>query len=331
VLSRRLKAVLPKLVDQNQTAFVHGRQILDGVLVANEVVSWMKKKRRAGLLLKLDFHKAYDTVDWDSMDMVMETMGFGIKWRRWISQCLSTASVSLIINGSPSKPFKMERGIRQGDPLSPFLFVLMAEVLNKMLQRAISSGMLKGIQVGRDGLQISHLQFADDTLVFCEAEEQYVRVIKGIFLTYQAFSGLCVNYKKSTLVALGKEEAWIEHVQEILGCSTTQLPIQYLGLPLGANMRKASAWKSIIEKVQKRLKTWKSSCLSRAGRLVLVKSVLNSLPLYYLSLFKVPKKVANDIVRLQRKFLWSGNKEGRYMPLVKWEVVMKHKSKGGWE
>jgi len=94
-------------------------------------------------------------------------------------------------------------------------------------------------------------------------------------------------------------------------------------------MRKASAWKSIIEKVQKRLKTWKSSCLSRAGRLVLVKSVLNSLPLYYLSLFKVPKKVANDIVRLQRKFLWSGNKEGRYMPLVKWEVVMKHKSKGG--
>jgi len=114
-----------------------------------------------------------------------------------------------------------------------------------------------------------------------------------------------------------------------MGCSKAQLPIQYLGIPLGANMRKASSWQSIIEKVQARLQTWKSSCLSRAGRLVLIKSVLNSLPLYYLSLFKVPKKVANDIVRLQRKFLWCGSKEGRYMPLVNWEMVMKQKSKGG--
>jgi len=207
VLSRRLKTVLPKLIGENQTAFVHGRQILDGVLVANEVVSWMKKKKKPGILLKMDFHKAYDTVNWDALDSVMEVMGFGLKWRRWISQCLSTASVSLIINGSPSKPFKMERGIRQGDPLSPFLFLLMAEVLNKMVQRTISLGLLRGISVGTDDLQISHIQFADDTLVFCEAEEQYVRVIKGLFLTYQAFAGLCVNYKKSTLVVLGKEEA----------------------------------------------------------------------------------------------------------------------------
>jgi len=329
VLSKRLKAVLPKLISENQTAFVHGRQILDGILVANEVVSWMKKKKKPGILLKMDFHKAYDTVDWAALDSVMEVMGFGLKWRHWISQCLSTASISLIINGSPSKPFKMERGIRQGDPLSPFLFVLVAEVLNKMMHRAVSTGLIRGISVGVGGLQISHLQFADDTLVLCEAEEQYARVIKGIFLTFQAFTGLCVNYKKSTLVVLGKDEAWVDSIEEILGCSRAQLPIQYLGTPLGANMRKAASWQKIIEKVQTRLKAWKSNCLSRAGRLILIKSVLNSLPLYYLSLFKVPKKVANDIVRLQRKFLWCGSKEGRYMPLVNWEVVMKQKSEGG--
>jgi len=329
VLSRRLKLVLPKLISENQTAFVHGRQILDGVLVASEVVNWMKKKKKPGILMKMDFHKAYDTVDWEAMDLVMEAMGFGLKWRSWISQCLSTASISLIINGSPSKPFKMERGIRQGDPLSPFLFVLLAEVLNKMMHRAVNTGLLRGISVGNGNLQISHLQFADDTLVFCEAEEHYVRVTKGIFLTYQAFAGLCVNYRKSIMVVLGKEETWIDSIEEIMGCSRAQLPIQYLGIPLGANMRKASSWQIIIEKVQARLQAWKSSCLSRAGRLVLIKSVLNSLPLYYLSLFKVPKKVANEIVRLQRKFLWCGSKEGRYMPLVKWEMVMKQKNKGG--
>jgi len=134
----------------------------------------------------------------------------------------------MIINGSPSKPFKMGRGIRQGDPLSPFLFVLMAEVLNKMMQRAISSGLLRGILVGNGEMQISHLQFADDTLIFCEAEEQYVRAVKGIFLTYQAFSGLCVNYKKSTLVVLGKEAAWIDKIEELLGTwDAPELSYQY--------------------------------------------------------------------------------------------------------
>jgi len=179
----------------------------------------------------------------------MEVMGFGIKWRIWIHQCISTASISVLINGSPSRPFKMGRGIRQGDPLSPFLFVLMAEVLNKMIQRAVSSGLFKGLTVSNGEIQLSHLQLADDTLVFCEAKEQYVRLIKGIFLSYQVFSGLCVNYKKSALVVVGKDDAWIAKVEVMLGCSRVQLPINYLGIPLGVNMRRASSWQSIIDKV----------------------------------------------------------------------------------
>jgi len=94
-------------------------------------------------------------------------------------------------------------------------------------------------------------------------------------------------------------------------------------------MRKVSSWKTVLDKVQKRMKTWRCCGLSRAGRLLMIKPVLNSLPLYYLSIFKVPKKVANDIIRMQRKFLWNGQKEGRCLPLVKWEVVMKQKSAEG--
>ena len=115
----------------------------------------------------------------------------------------------------------------------------------------------------------------------------------------------------------------------MLGCVQIKLPIKYLGIPLGANMRKASSWQSVLDKVQQRLLSWKSCSLSRAGKLVMIKAVLNSLPMYYLSIFKIPKKVANDIVRIQRKFLWSGEKGGRSMPLVKWDVVKQQKSEGG--
>ena len=112
-------------------------------------------------------------------------------------------------------------------------------------------------------------------------------------------------------------------------CNRIQLPFNYLGIPLGANMKKAASWQQVLDKVQKRLKSWKSSSLSKAGRLIMIKSVLNSLPIYYLSLFKIPRKVADNIVRIQRKFLWSGDEEGRFMPLVKWEVVIRQRNEGG--
>jgi len=112
ILSNRLKAVMPSLIGEAQTAFVAGRQILDGALIANEVVHWLKKRKKQGVLLKLDFQKAYDTIDWDSLDLVLERMGFGELWRRWIKRCISSASMSVLINGAPTKPFQMGRGLR---------------------------------------------------------------------------------------------------------------------------------------------------------------------------------------------------------------------------
>jgi len=112
VLSSRLKKVLAKLVGDTQIAFVEGRQILDGALIANEVVQWLKKRKKSGVLLKLDFQKAYDTVDWDSLVLVLKEMGFERRWRDWIQQCVSSASISILINGAPSKPFRIGRGLR---------------------------------------------------------------------------------------------------------------------------------------------------------------------------------------------------------------------------
>jgi len=329
VLSKRLRSVLPGLIGKSQSAFVEGRQILDGALIANEAVQWLKKKKREGVILKLDFQKAYDTIDWRSLEMVQRVMGFGSRWRNWIKQCVSSATISLLINGVPTKPFKMGRGLRQGDPLSPFLFLLMAEVLNKMFSNAVESGQLRGLKIGVNEVLLSHLQFADDTLLFSEADQQQLKLIKSLLFSFQALSGLAVNYSKSALVVLGRDEVWARETAKILGCSYVKLPIIYLGIPLGDDMKKASSWQGIIDRIQSKLQSWKSSCLSRAGRLTLIKAVVNCLPIYYLSLFRMPKKVANEIIRMQRRFLWNEGKSGRILPLVKWEVIQQPKCKGG--
>jgi len=172
IMSRRLRKVLPQLVGETQSAFVKDRQILDGALIANETVNWLRRRKKSGILLKLDFEKAYDIINWVSMDMVLIEMGFGEKWRNWVKVCITTPRISILLNGSPCKPFKIGRGLRQGDPLSPFLFVLMAEVLNQVLLRASNMGLFQGLKVGRQEVLLTHLQFTDDTLLFCEANEE---------------------------------------------------------------------------------------------------------------------------------------------------------------
>lgn len=122
----------------------------------------------------MDFQKAYDTPNWDFLEHIQEIMGFGSVWRGWIKQRLTTASISILINGSPTSPFKMERGIRQRDPLSPFLFVLVTEAFNQLMKAAADRNLIQGLSIGRENVNISHLQFPDDTLIFLPNKEEFI-------------------------------------------------------------------------------------------------------------------------------------------------------------
>lgn len=190
VLATRLQKVLPKVISSTQGAFVHGCQILDSVLIANDCIHSRNKARRPGLICKIDMEKAYDRVNWKFLLYLLGRMGFGIKWRTWILECLKSNSLPILINESPKGFFFATRGLRLGDLLSSFLFVIVGEARSKMMQLATNARLIKGFCPSSDVHEITHLQFADDTIPFCDAEEDQLCNIKATLLCYEVVSGL---------------------------------------------------------------------------------------------------------------------------------------------
>ena len=327
VLANRLKEVLDQLISESQNNFVGGRQILDSVLIANECVDSKMKSKIPGVICKLDIEKAYDHVNWEALLDLLKRMGFGVRWCRWIRTCISTVQFSVLFNESPADFFGSSRGLRQGDPLSPMLFLVMIEVFNKMMKRAEGAGLLRGFRAaGRPGggVGVSHLLFADDTILFCNANEEQILHIRMLLLCFQAVTGLKVNALKSEMVPIG-EVPNVFVLAEILGCRVRSLPMTYLGIALGASHKSPTVWNPILEKFEHKLANWKKMYLSKGGRLMLLKSTLSNLPTYYLSLFTIPMHVANKIERVQRDFLWGDSKTH----LVGWDKVCAPLKNGG--
>ena len=232
---------------------------------------------------------------------MLERCGFSDKWRRWISFCLSTVIFSILINGTPHGFFGSSRGLWQCNPLSPLLFVLVMEAVGKMLDKTVHEGCLSGFSVGVSAgrsLMVSHLFFADDTLIFCDANINQMLILRMVLIWFEAVSGLKVNLGKSELVAVGAVHN-MDLLVAVLGCKQRSLAMKYLGLPLGAKFKDKSIWNPILEKMERKLASWKKLYLSKEGRVTLIKSTLSNLPTYFLSLFPIPALVANRIARLQ--------------------------------
>ncbi|XP_057448644.1 uncharacterized protein LOC130740150 [Lotus japonicus] len=186
ILASRLKIKLSKLIDVNQFAFLGGRNMLDSVLIVNEIISEAKNKKIPSLVFKVDYEKAYDSVQWDFLLCMLQRMNFCNKWVTWIKGSLESNSVSVLVNGSPTQEFKMWKGLRQGDPIAPFLFLIVAEGLNGLLKNAMEFNKFTGFKVGRQGeVVISMVQFADDTLFLGDATTQNVVTLKCILRCFE--------------------------------------------------------------------------------------------------------------------------------------------------
>ena len=260
------------------------------MLIANECLDSRLKSSTPGILCKLDIEKAYDHVNWECLLYLLARMGFGQRWCQWIKTCVSTVQFSVLVNGSPEGFFGNSRGLRQGDPLSPLLFLLIMEVLSKMFRKFEEAGLIHGFRAGVLGgfeVRISHLLFVDDTIVFCDAVPEQLMQIRKVLSCFEAVTGLKVNLSKSEMVPVGVVDS-MTSLANILCCRVGALPMLYLGMPLGAPYKSSSVWNSVLEKIERRLASWQTLYLSKGGRLTLLKSTLSSLPTSCLfSLFRL--------------------------------------------
>jgi len=188
------------------------------------------------MLFKVDFLKAYDSVDWGYLDSIMGSMSFPVLWRKWIRKCVCTATTSVIVNGSQMDEFPLRRGLRKGDPLSPFLFLLAAEGLNIVMKPLVEAQFFFGYSIGDvNSVVVSHLQFADDTLLVVTKSWANVRALRAALVIFEAMSGLKVNFHKSMLVGVNIATSWLNEAASVLCCKVGKVPFLYLGKPIGGN------------------------------------------------------------------------------------------------
>jgi hypothetical protein len=252
VLARRLAKVMDSVIASNQSAFIKGRNLMDGVVVVNEVVELAKRTNRECLIFK-DFEKAYDSVDWGFLDYMLHRFGFCEKWIDWIRACVLAGELSILVNGSPTPEINIQRGLKQGDPLAPFLFLLVVKGFSGVVRKAVDLDIFKGFSVGRNPVVISHLQYADDTLCIGEASVSNIWALKAILRGFEMASGLKVNFWKSGLMGVNVSSVFMGMASTFLNCKQGVLPFKYLGLPIGANPRSRSTWNPLIDQLRNQL------------------------------------------------------------------------------
>ncbi|GKV32867.1 hypothetical protein SLEP1_g41432 [Rubroshorea leprosula] len=230
LLANRLRKVLSKVIGEQQMAFIEGRQLVDGVVIANEVIDEAKRKKK-----------------------------------------------------------KFNRGIRQGDPLSPFLFLIVAEGLDGLVSSAVEKERYKVVPISNGDIMVTHLQFADDTIFFGEASEENIWVIKCIMRIFKLALGLKINFRKSQLMGVGVEQNWSYKMAYRLCCKEGEFPFKYLGIPIGGSHRRVAMWQPLVESVKRKLASWNGRHLSMGGCITLINLVLSSLPVFLMSVFIIPK------------------------------------------
>lgn len=287
ILAERLKRTLPEAIELSQSAFVKGRLLLENVLLATELVKdYHKPSISSRSAIKLDISKAFDTVQWSFIFSTLRAMHYPEQFILWISKCVSTASFSVSVNGEMEGFFNSSRGLRQGCSLSPYLYVIVSNVLSGFLAKAVVEKRI-GAHPKCKALNLSHLSFADDILVFTDGTPHSLRGILGVFESFARMSGLNINVMKS-LFAAGRGRSLLEQEAENSGLVVCSLPIRYLGLPLTTKSMSKTDYEPLLEKIRNRLASWTCRHLSYAGRVQLIKSVITSITNFWCSVFYLP-------------------------------------------
>ncbi|XP_019186577.1 PREDICTED: uncharacterized protein LOC109181280 [Ipomoea nil] len=308
-MANRLKPILGGLISDNQSAFVPGRLIMDNIMVAYEMQHFLKRKTqgREGFgALKLDMSKAYDRVEWPLLKSILLKMGFNRRWVDMIMYCVSSAMYYILKDNNEIGLIIPSRGFRQGDPLSPYLFLIVAEGF-ALIKSYENVGKIHGISVARSAPAVSHLFFADDSYIFFKANPTESSNLKQLLASYSSASGQSINFDKSSLCfSRNVDEAIRNRVGDILGVRCEGGSGNYLGLPMMVGRNKNQIFGFIKSRMISRIRGWNQKFILRSGREILLKSIVQAIPSYAMGVFLLPKDLIKEVEVLMNDYWWKG-------------------------
>lgn len=305
---------------------------MDNIIIAQEIVHSMKRKKGSTgwMVMKLDLEKAYDRLRWDFIDDTLSDIGFPNCIRRVIMNCISSAEMCIMWNGKISETFKPTRGIRQGDPISPYIFVLCMERFSQAINGKVNQNVWLPILLKNNGPPLSHLFFADVLVLLSKASCSQANVIKSVMDGFCAASGHRVSASKCHIyfsgnveLSMGNEISDRLHHQQVNNLGT------YLGVPLTHDRVTTSTYSYVVEKIQAKLSGWKAKLLSLAGRITLARAVLLAFPSYVMQTATLPVSLCKKIEQLVRNFIWGSSNDQKKISLAKWEELCQPRSHGG--
>ncbi|CAN1227539.1 Putative ribonuclease H protein At1g65750 [Linum grandiflorum] len=333
VMATRIKPWMPGMISELQAAFTGGRLIQDNIVIVHEALHSLKLRkggRRRDMCIKLDMRKAYDLVDWDCIDHTLTAYGFCPLWRGWVKACVRTVRFDVLFNGRPTGMFRPSRGIRQGDPLSPFLFILMSNALSIMIERKLSAGLIHGIRLSRTGPLLTHCLFADDTIIFGQATTTEASAISTLMEEYGTLTGQELNQEKSSIYfSANVPQETKDRIVDTLGFTNHDNHTAYLGVPTEWGRSKKETFGFLLDRLAAKASCWKCRLLSHAGKMTLIKGVLQAVPSYIMSLFLLPKYITKRMTSMIHNFFWGGSLTKKTIHWCKANILTSSKSEGG--
>ncbi|XP_074328042.1 uncharacterized protein LOC141665954 [Apium graveolens] len=333
IMANRLKKILESIISDRQSAFIEGRLLTDNALIAFEINHYMQRKRqgRTGVAgLKLDISKAYDRLEWSFVRNMMVKFGFNSVWIERIMQFISSVAYSFLHNGDEFGCVVPRRGLRQGDPISPYLYIMCAEGLSAIIRRNEEAGLIHGCRIARGAPSISHLLFADDCYMFFKAAKGESSTLKGILQRYARISGQVINSNKSSITFSTNTSAEDrQEVQNQLQVQQNETPGKYLGLPMKVGQNKKAEFEFLVEKVASKLQTWGMGNVSKAGKVTLLKSATQTIPTFWMNLMLIPQDVCDRIEKKMNQYWWGGRGEHGGIRWMCWDHLCEVKEVGG--